>query len=203
MMSPLFAYLGEAERKTSPFHGEACARHFARKFCRCADAGCFFIRLALGEEWETPVAEVDAAKHYGSEVARADAYPGVFHKDRGLAVRPPLAWELELMEGCLRAITDFVTRHSQGDPPSEEITVAVASGPLKLALSWMLPSGLPSYRAQDGGLGASFHTQTQSWDFSASKKPIHDRFGVRPAGSTSPMIPHAMATSMTAKSTYE
>jgi hypothetical protein len=70
-------------------------------------------------------------------VARADAYPEVFHKERGLALRPPLAWELELMEGCLRAVLVFVNRHPQGDPAREEMTVPVASGTLKLVLSWV------------------------------------------------------------------
>ena len=37
-----------------------------------------------------------------------DAYPEVMHKERGMSVRPPLAWQLELMEGCLRAVPDFI-----------------------------------------------------------------------------------------------
>jgi hypothetical protein len=55
----------------------------------------------------------------------------------GRSLRPPLAWELELMEGCLRAVPEFVTRHPQGDPAREEMTVPVASGELKLVLSWV------------------------------------------------------------------
>jgi hypothetical protein len=84
------------------------------------------------------VADLEAAKRHGWPVARADAYPEVFHKERGLSLRPPLAWELELMEGCLRAGLEFVARHPQGAPPArEEMTVPVASGPLKLVLSWV------------------------------------------------------------------
>ena len=71
-------------------------------------------------------------------MARADAYPEVFQKERGLSLRPPLAWELELMEACLRAVPEFVARHPQGDPATEEMTVPVASGPLKLVLSWVV-----------------------------------------------------------------
>jgi hypothetical protein len=41
------------------------------------------------------------------------------------------------MEGCLRAVPEFVARHQQGDPAREEMTVPVAFGPLKLALSWV------------------------------------------------------------------
>jgi hypothetical protein len=65
----------------------------------------------------------------------------VFHKERGLALRPPLAWELELLEGCLRAVPEFVARHPQDDPATEEMTVPVASGPLKLVLSWVVEEG--------------------------------------------------------------
>ena len=71
-------------------------------------------------------------------MARPDAYPEVCHKKRGLSWRPPLAWELELLEGCLRAVPEFVGRHKQGDPAREEMTVPVASGPLKLVLSWVV-----------------------------------------------------------------
>jgi hypothetical protein len=74
-------------------------------------------------------------------VARADAYPEVFHKERGLSLRPPLAWELELMEGCLRAVPEFVARHPQDDPAREEIPVMVSTGPLKLVLSWVVEEG--------------------------------------------------------------
>jgi hypothetical protein len=93
--------------------------------------------VTFGEESDIPVADLEAARRYGWKVARPDAYPEVFHKERGLALRPPLAWELELMEGCLRSIPDFVNRRQQDDPTREEATVVVASGELKLALSWV------------------------------------------------------------------
>ena len=92
--------------------------------------------VTFGEAWDIPVADLEAAQGHGWPVARPDAYPEMFHKERGLSLRPPLAWELELMEGCLRAVPGFVARHRQGDPAREEIAVPVASGQLKLALSW-------------------------------------------------------------------
>jgi hypothetical protein len=93
--------------------------------------------VTFGEEWDIPVADLEAAKRHAWQVARADAYPEIFHKERGLSLRPPLAWELELMEGCLRAVPEFVARHRQDDPVTEEMTVPVASGELKLVLSWV------------------------------------------------------------------
>jgi hypothetical protein len=93
--------------------------------------------VTFGEEWDIPVADLEAARRYGWQVARPDAYPEVFHKERGLSLRPPLAWELELMGGCLRAVPEFVARHQQGDLAREEMTVPVASGVLRLVLSWV------------------------------------------------------------------
>ena len=91
--------------------------------------------VTFEEEWDIPVADLEGAQKHGWPVARADAYPEVFHKERGLALRPPLAWELELMEGCLRAVPEFMARHPQDDPAREGVTVPVASGELKLALA--------------------------------------------------------------------
>jgi hypothetical protein len=98
--------------------------------------------VTFGEEWDIPVADLEAAQEHGWPVARPDASPEVFHKERGLALRRPLAWELELMEGCLRAVPDFVSRRSQDDPAGEEVTVPVSSGPLKLVLSWVAEGGV-------------------------------------------------------------
>jgi hypothetical protein len=47
--------------------------------------------VTFGEEWDIPVADLEAAKEHGWPVARGDAYPEVFHKERGLSLRPPLA----------------------------------------------------------------------------------------------------------------
>ena len=52
-------------------------------------------------------------------------------------MRPPLAWELELMEGCLRAIPDFVDHHRPDDLSTHPVTVPVSSGPITLALAWL------------------------------------------------------------------
>jgi tetratricopeptide (TPR) repeat protein len=97
--------------------------------------------VIFGEEWDIPVADLEAAKRHGWQVARPDAYPEVIHKERGVSMRRPLAWELELVEGCLRAVPELVTRHPQGDAAREEMAVPVASGELKLVLSWVEEAG--------------------------------------------------------------
>src|SRR5207237_10017222 len=97
--------------------------------------------VTFGEEWDIPVADLEAATKHGWQVARPDAYPEVFHKERGLSLRPPLAWELELVEGCLRAVPEFVNRHKQDGPGKEEISPPVSSGHLKVVLSWVVEEG--------------------------------------------------------------
>jgi hypothetical protein len=51
-----------------------------------------------------------------------------------MAVRPPLAWELELTEACLRAIPRFLKR--EPTTPAR-MTVPVANGELNLELAWL------------------------------------------------------------------
>ncbi len=93
------------------------------------------------EEIDLPLADVEAARRHGWEVARPDAWPWPFHKERGLSHRRPLAWELELLEGCLRAVPDFVRRRPQDDPAPEDFAVPAASGELRLVLSWVGEDG--------------------------------------------------------------
>ena len=97
--------------------------------------------VTFGEEWQIPVADLEAAGRYGWKLARPDAYPEVIHKERGLSCRPPLAWELQLMEACLRTVPEFVNRRQQDDPAREELTVPGPSGELKLVLSWVVEEG--------------------------------------------------------------
>jgi hypothetical protein len=97
--------------------------------------------VTFGEAWDIPVADLEAAKKHGWPVARADDYSEVFRKEGALSLRPPLAWELELLEGCLRVVPEFLARHPQGDPAREEITVPVASGEFRLVLSWVVEEG--------------------------------------------------------------
>ncbi len=96
------------------------------------------LNVSFEEEWNIPVADLEAAQTYGWEVARPDAYPDVMHKDRGMAFRQPLTWELELLEGCLRAIPEFLNRREQDDTTQEEFRVSAAAKELRLVLSWVV-----------------------------------------------------------------
>lgn len=89
--------------------------------------------IIFGEKDNLPEADLEAVEQYGWKVAGRKAYPVVYRKEPGLAMRPPLVWELELLEGCLRAVLDFVKHPST----VHEIAVAVAKGELPLKLSWV------------------------------------------------------------------
>jgi tetratricopeptide (TPR) repeat protein len=93
--------------------------------------------VTFGVEGESSGANVDACKKYGWEIAQSDSYPEIIRKELGMTVRPALAWELELLEACLRAVPDFVDRRKQDDTTVEHMTVPVASGHARLVLSWM------------------------------------------------------------------
>ncbi|MGE5754399.1 MAG: DUF6930 domain-containing protein [Planctomycetaceae bacterium] len=95
------------------------------------------LTVTFDDETGIPVTDLDASRRFGWEVAGPEAYPSIFRKERGLSMRPPLAWELELMEGCLRAIPAFAARHRPDDMSRHKMTVPVASGDLSLTLSWI------------------------------------------------------------------
>ncbi len=94
------------------------------------------LSVTFDDETGVRVADLDASRRLGWEVAGPAAHPSIFRKERGLSMRPPLAWELELMEGCLRAIPAFVARHQPDDLSKHKMTVPVAQGDLSLTLSW-------------------------------------------------------------------
>lgn len=91
------------------------------------------LSFSFGEEFELAPRDLDAAEQNAWPVAGPEAYPCAMRVKPGAAVRPPLAWELELLEGCLRAIPDFLTEEAT----SQRKTVPVTSGELELRLSWL------------------------------------------------------------------
>jgi len=95
------------------------------------------LTLLFGEVMEISPIDLEAVRRHGWKVAGPQAYPLLFRKERGMTVRPPLAWELELMEGCLRAIPEFVAKHHCDDTSQHKMTAPVASGELDLVLSWV------------------------------------------------------------------
>jgi hypothetical protein len=91
------------------------------------------LSVMYGEAFEIPIADLDAAERHGWEIVGPEAYPNPIYVNPGRSMRPPLAWELELLEGCLKAIPEFLTR---GD---ENLTLDVPTsrGVLPLMVSRM------------------------------------------------------------------
>jgi tetratricopeptide (TPR) repeat protein len=92
--------------------------------------------VTFGDVNEIALADLDAAREHGWPVARPDAYPSVFRKERGMSMRPPSAEELELVEASLHALPEFVKRRQQEDTTPESIAVDTAFGERVLQLAW-------------------------------------------------------------------
>jgi tetratricopeptide (TPR) repeat protein len=96
------------------------------------------LSVTLDDESDANAKDLVAATEHGWVVAHPEAFPTVSRKERGMTMRPPLAWELALLEGCLRAIPEFVADHRPGDTSRVAMTTPVASGELEIALSWVV-----------------------------------------------------------------
>lgn len=89
------------------------------------------LSVTFDEEFAAPARDLDAAEKYGWPVAGPEAYPLVMRVNPGRSVRPPLTWELELLEGSLRAIPQFLAQDKQ----SQRQVVPVARGELEMELT--------------------------------------------------------------------
>jgi hypothetical protein len=99
-----------------------------------ADATAALI-VSYGERSDLTEVELQAVQEHGYRVADEHAYPAVYRLEPGLTMRPPLPWELDLVEGCLRGVLEFL-RHKTRRRGPVALTVAVSSGELPLVLSW-------------------------------------------------------------------
>jgi tetratricopeptide (TPR) repeat protein len=88
------------------------------------------ISVTYGEAFDISPEDLDAAEEHGWSVAGPEAYPCVWRVNPGMALRTPLKWELELLEGCLRAIPDFLRQQVR----KAEIPVTISSDPSTIQL---------------------------------------------------------------------
>ncbi len=72
--------------------------------------GMSAMSLMFSEAFEMPLGDLDAAEKHRWPVAGPEAYPLVLRINPGCAIRPPLGWELQILEGCLRTIPIFFER---------------------------------------------------------------------------------------------
>ncbi len=83
-------------------------------------------------------ADLAAIETNGWPIAAPEGYPSFFRKERGLSMRPPLVWEIDLMVACLAAVPDFIARRPLDDATRELVAVPDATGTrLELGLSWV------------------------------------------------------------------
>jgi hypothetical protein len=93
------------------------------------------LSLIYGTQEDLIPDDLDAARQHGWRVAGADAYPVIYRMEPGLSIRAPLAWELQLLEGCLRGLPEFVRKKTRRLEPMS-ITLPTEGGDLPLELSW-------------------------------------------------------------------
>ena len=66
------------------------------------------LSVMFGEAFEIPAIDYDWIECSGFEVAGPEAWPMPVRLNPGMNLRPPLAWELELLTGCLRDVPAFI-----------------------------------------------------------------------------------------------
>ena len=95
------------------------------------------LSLTFDDESEVSEADLGDVKVHGFEVAGRRAYPTIFRKEKGMSIRPPLPWEVDLMEACLRSIPQFVAARRPDDPSKFEVAVPAGEGTREVTLAWV------------------------------------------------------------------
>ena len=90
------------------------------------------LSVVYGDAYEIPARDLEAAEQHGWPVADPSAYPLAMRVNPGMATRPALAWEMELLEAALQAIPQFL--EDAGEEPAK-MRIATTTGDLNLELS--------------------------------------------------------------------
>ena len=91
------------------------------------------ISVIFDQKHDLAPADLEAIEKHGWTVAGPEAYPLAIRLNPGRAVRSLLAWELELLEACLRAIPTF----AEAKPPETMTVKLTAAGhELTLTMQW-------------------------------------------------------------------
>jgi tetratricopeptide (TPR) repeat protein len=93
------------------------------------------LSVFFDDEVHLAARDLDAAERHGWPIAAPEAYPTALRINPGMSVRPPLAWELRLIEACLRAVPQLV------DAEAEKVIVRlpVDSKETEMRLAWIDP----------------------------------------------------------------
>lgn len=93
------------------------------------------LTVVFGPKEDLVPADAAALAQHAWPVAGAEAYPSAYRIEPGLSMRPPLAWELRLLEGGLRGLPEFVRKKTRRLGPLA-LDVPTAGGELPVVLSW-------------------------------------------------------------------
>jgi hypothetical protein len=93
------------------------------------------LAVVFGTKDELADADREGLEEHGWRVAGPNAYPVVYRMDPDLDMKAPQAWEVELLEGCLRALPEFVRKKTRRLGPTP-FKVLVSSGELEVVLAW-------------------------------------------------------------------
>ena len=91
------------------------------------------LSLTFGEAFDISPEDYDAIEKHGWPVAAEEAYPSVMRVNPGFAIRTPLSWEIDLLEGCLRALPPFLENGGLA-ATSPTIKTSTREMPLHLSL---------------------------------------------------------------------
>lgn len=86
-----------------------------------------FLAALLGGQADQPAGEAEAVFNDGHGYTR----------EPGNTIRRPRLGELQLLEGCLRALPAFIEGHGTSERAVEEVSVPVAGGEVRMTLSWV------------------------------------------------------------------
>jgi hypothetical protein len=93
------------------------------------------LAVIFGSADDLVPADVEAMREHHWRVAGPHAYPCIYRMEPGMVMRPPAAAELELLEGCLRALPEFARKKTRRLGPAP-LTVPGATGDVALVLAW-------------------------------------------------------------------
>jgi hypothetical protein len=101
------------------------------EFGTVATAVTFGTRQAMDK------ADLKAIKQHGWKIAGTRAYPQVYHKSEGMAMRSPTAAELRWLDASMQTVVEFIQRRPQEDLEPLELSVPLPDGLLSLTLAWV------------------------------------------------------------------
>ena len=85
-----------------------------------------------GEAFDIPERDLYCLEQHGWPVAAPEAYPTIIRLNPGMAVRPPLVWEMQLAEACLRSLPQYAAKGYRG---VQKFVVPTGKGEMTIELT--------------------------------------------------------------------